>query len=134
MTTTNRLGYLYEQLAARATATGLDQAAQLPGGARVAMRVKHGEQIVTFSRSDVPVGDTELTTFYRLCAIPAHAKHQPPVEQGVHNDTSGRVRYYVAYRWSLQATTTTAEQTEQQQLALIPPPPERISAELWPDE
>lgn len=131
MTTTNRLSYLYQQLVARAATTGLDQAAQLAGGARVAVRVKNGEQVVTFSRADVPVGETELAIFCRHCEIPTHAKRQPSTDQGVHNDASGRLRYYVAYRWQLGGA---AEQAEQQAMTLTIPPRERAGAELWPDE
>lgn len=84
-------------------------AVELPGGARVTVRIeaidsKHTEITVAFSRLGKRVGDVELTTFRRHCEIPEHAERLPPhaPDQTIAPDrtmTPEKPRYFVGYRW-----------------------------------
>lgn len=78
-----------------------DHATTLRNGARIALRLRNNVQTVTFSRSDVEVGEIELTTFQKHCAIPAHARRIPESGQGERNEDV-RLRRYVAYRWTVE--------------------------------
>jgi hypothetical protein len=113
MTTKSNLSAIYAKLVKDATALPRhDHATTLRNGARIALRLRNGVQTVTFSRSDVEVGEIELATFQKHCSIPAHAKRIPAEGQGERNE-GGRLRRYVAYRWSVVPET-------QAQFALLP--------------
>jgi hypothetical protein len=88
----------YRALAQLAEETGEDQARTLSKGARVTVRVRAGEVIVTVSRFTMPLGETELETFVKHCEIPPHARRQPSTSQGIRMEGQ-RTRYYVCFRW-----------------------------------
>lgn len=124
-----KLTDVYTHLVRRATASGADQAADLAGGARIAVRVRDGQQIVTFSRTDKRLGDTELMTFVRHCQIPSAAARLPARmgEQG-RKVEEARIRYWVAFVWSL------AEPAQQQTMRLTIPAPARVlHDDLFPE-
>lgn len=102
-----KLELLYDQLLTRAASSGRDQAANLPGGARLAVRCRDRVTTVTISRDGKNVGDVELITFRRICKVPETAERIPKEGQGLHAG-----RHYVAFRW------TTADAAGQEELGL----------------
>ena len=121
------LATLYQQLVTQATRSERDRSADLPGGARIAVRVRDGQQTVTFSRMRVRLGVTELMTFVRHCAIPNEARRIPGQlsEQG-QRVVDGVVWWYVAYTWSVQPTL-------EQATTAFPPSPRHTEEELFPE-
>lgn len=97
---------MYRELVAEAQ--GATAGRTLRNGARMAVRVRDGVQTVTFSRRDQPLGDVELDTFIRHCAIPVGAARIPAEGQGQIDD-GGRPRHYVAFRWPLTSDMFAAE-------------------------
>lgn len=95
---------IYQHLLQRATATGRDQASDLPGGARLAVRSAHGATAVTFSRKGKRLNDGELAGFHAHCQIPETAKRVPGDSfiQGTRTvkEPDGDVTYwFVGYHW-----------------------------------
>lgn len=87
---------LYHTLAAQARRRGTDQATELRGGARIAVRITpDGQYRVTFSRINRRLSDTEVVTFHRHCQIPGEATKKV----GETQLTPKEKRYWVAYAW-----------------------------------
>lgn len=96
-----KLATLFTHLHQRAVATGQWHGAELPGGARVDVKITDGTTQVIFSRLEKRVGTTELTTFKLHCAIPDDASRDPadPVLQNSRVTDDGKTRFYVRYHW-----------------------------------
>lgn len=102
-----------------------DHATTLRNGARIALRLRNGVQTVTFSRTDVEVGEIELVTFQKHCRIPTHARRIPATGQGERNE-GGRLRRYVAFRWEVGSET--------QQALVLGPAARNSGDELFPED
>jgi hypothetical protein len=89
------LANLFMELKIQAARNQTDRALDLKGGARLAVRVVDGVTTLTISRKGKRLGDTELVTFKRDCAIPPDAARYPAEGQGLKGDS-----WYVAFRWS----------------------------------
>jgi hypothetical protein len=98
-----KLDLLYQHLHRRAVATGLDQRSDLPGGARLTVRVRGDTTTLTIARRSARVGATEEITFCRQCSVPAGATRipEPTDEQRTKHD-KGSTWYLIAYRWRTQ--------------------------------
>lgn len=102
---------IFLHLLARATATGLDQRSDLPGGASLAVRVEvfdGGARVVTLTiaRVRVRVGSGEEVVFKRDCGVPPGAVRTPadPMLQA-HKERGGRKFFVIGYSWVEQETT-----------------------------
>ena len=93
-----KLEALYDHLLTRATRSGQDQGADLPGGARLAVRVKDRVVTLSIARKDKPVGDRELITFRACCQVPAGATRLP-AEGQERLTRDGATWHRVAFRW-----------------------------------
>jgi hypothetical protein len=96
-----KLDDLYRHLCERSAHTSNWQSTTLPGGARVSVKLALGRTRVIFSRAGKRLGDTELATFIRYCAIPETARREPadPTIQATKATEAGPV-WYVEYRWT----------------------------------
>jgi len=104
-----KLSEIYRELRRNAARTGQDRAADLRGGARVAVRVRVGTTTVTFSRRAVRLGDTELITFRQACGVPQLAERLPQAGQRT-SEHAGATWYSVSYRWHDQVPVYAAGQ------------------------
>ena len=90
---------IYAELHRNAARTGQDRRADLPRGARLAVRVQAGVVTLTIARKNARVGDMELETFRRACCVPADALRWPT--EGQHTmQRDGATWWLVAYRWN----------------------------------
>ncbi|NOK64255.1 MAG: hypothetical protein GFH27_549323n6 [Chloroflexi bacterium AL-W] len=94
----SKLAQIYQELRRQAARTGQDRAADLPGGARIAVRDTAVSVIVTFSRKGKKLGDVELITFQRVCDIPAGVERIPKEDQAARK-RDGDTYHTVSYRW-----------------------------------
>jgi len=92
------LANMYLELHRRARETGEDRAANLRGGARIAVRSVDGVTTLTISRKGKALGSTEIETFKRECGVPATAIRFPLEGQNV-KPRDGDTWHYIAYRW-----------------------------------
>lgn len=93
-----RLADLYRGIEQIARQTGRVKRAALPGGAAIVVKIDGDVHKVMFERKTKPLGDVELITFRRHCAIPDEATRFPPEGQG-NTTIDDQVAYYVGYSW-----------------------------------
>lgn len=101
---------IYRRLLASARADGQAHAHELYRGARISVRVRDGQVELCLSRWRTPVGETELVTFCKHCAVPEGATRVPPEGQKTQTERGG-TRHYVIYRWPETADMFAREDT-----------------------
>lgn len=100
----SKLEAIFDHLLTRASATGRDQHADLPGGARLAVRVAGGQTVVSVARSPQRVGDTEAVTFKRICRVPDGARRIPADGQA-ERVVSGKMWNMIGWVWGEEETS-----------------------------
>jgi hypothetical protein len=121
----SNLADIYAELLRNAHRTGQDRHADLPRGARLAVRVEAisveghdiscpdqvitGYQItLTIARKNARVGDRELETFKRECRVPPDALRWP-AEGQKETEREGARYWIVAFRWVARPRPTGAD-------------------------
>jgi hypothetical protein len=90
---------IFREAKIQAQRTQTDRPLNLRGGARLVVRVNENVVTLTIARKAKKVGDTELITFKRDCAVPDNAIRFPQEGQNT-RDADGQTWWYVAFRWS----------------------------------
>ena len=96
------LPQVYAELRRQAARTGEDRSITLAHGARLAVRVRNGETILSVARKGAPVGDREELTFKVNCGVPPGATRVPETGQRT-VEQDGATFYQVVYRWREEA-------------------------------
>lgn len=78
--------------------TDTDPRGPPPPCARLAVRVRDGETILSVARKGAPVGDREDLTFKVNCGVPPGATRYPADGQRT-VERDGGMFYQVVYRW-----------------------------------
>lgn len=99
---------LYDHLLSRAQRTHQDVRADLPGGARLAVRAAAGVITLTVARTPQRVGDVEALTFYRICRVPPFARRIPETGQAT-RAADGKTWHLVGWTWREEGEQGTGE-------------------------
>ena len=81
-TSTSHITRLFERMVNLSRADRMIHRAQLSGGAHLAVLVDLGSITLTIKRQNQPLGERELKTFRRDCAVPDDAEVLTPEMQG----------------------------------------------------
>jgi hypothetical protein len=76
---------------------------KLRNGAQISVTCRNGVQMVSFSRQEKLLGETELLTFKEHCEIPEYAQRLP-IEGQSKQMRDGLVWYVVSFHWWIGET------------------------------